>query len=65
MTVTVNGSARELAEGCTVAQLVAAEGVPERGIAVAVDGTVVPRGSWTAVVREGAVVEIVTAVQGG
>ncbi|MGZ4553692.1 MAG: sulfur carrier protein ThiS, partial [Mycobacteriaceae bacterium] len=53
MTVTVNGSARELAKGCTVAQLVAAEGVPERGIAVAVDGTVVPRGSWTAVVREG------------
>lgn len=34
MTVTVNGSARELAKGCTVAQLVAAEGVPERGIAV-------------------------------
>ncbi|MGZ4555979.1 MAG: sulfur carrier protein ThiS [Mycobacteriaceae bacterium] len=65
MTVTVNGSARELAKGCTVAQLVAAEGVPERGIAVAVDGTVVPRGSWTAVVCEGAVVEIVTAVQGG
>lgn len=65
MTVMVNGSARELAEGCTVAELVAAEQLPERGIAVAVDGTVVPRGRWTSMVPAGAVVEIVTAVQGG
>ncbi|WP_127781935.1 sulfur carrier protein ThiS [Rhodococcus sp. X156] len=65
MTVTVNGSARELAAGCTVAELLLAEGAPEKGIAVALNGTVVPRGRWTAEVPAGAVVEIVTAVQGG
>lgn len=65
MTVVVNGSARQLTAGCTVAELVAAEGVPGRGVAVALDGAVVPRGRWAAVVPEDAVVEIVTAVQGG
>lgn len=36
------------------------------GVAVALDGSVVPRTSWSATaVRPGAVVEVVTAVQGG
>lgn len=36
------------------------------GIAVAVDGTVAPRGRWAAMpVRDGAVVEILTAKKGG
>lgn len=36
------------------------------GVAVALDGSVVPRASWSATaVRPGAVVEVVTAVQGG
>ena len=64
-TVVVNGSARELAAGCTVAQLVVAEGVVERGIAVAIDGAVLPRGRWADEVPDGAVVEFVTAVPGG
>lgn len=65
MTVVVNGSARALAAGCTVAELVAAEGAAERGTAVAVDGAMLPRGRWSDEVADGAVVEIVTAVQGG
>ncbi|UGS33941.1 sulfur carrier protein ThiS [Capillimicrobium parvum] len=65
--IRVNGSEREVS-GVTVAALVAELGVPAggRGVAVAVDGEVVPRGAWEATaVPEGAAVEIVTAVQGG
>jgi len=67
MTIVVNGQPREL-DAASVAQLVAELGVPAggRGVAVAVDGEVVPRGRWDDVlVTEGARVEIVTAVQGG
>jgi sulfur carrier protein len=68
MNVSVNGETRELVAGMTVAQLVESfSGAPEgRGLAVAVDGEVVPRGSWdAAALRDGARVEIVVAVQGG
>jgi sulfur carrier protein len=68
MTVSVNGERRDLAAGTTVAQLVSTlPGAPDgRGLAVAVDGEVVPRGSWDAVeLRDRASVEIVVAVQGG
>jgi sulfur carrier protein len=68
MTVSINGEPRELVAGTTVAQLVSSvPGAPEgRGLAVAVDGEVVPRGAWESVaLRDGAHVEIVVAVQGG
>ena len=55
-----------MAAGTTVAGLVADIGLPDRGIAVAVDGFVVPCGKWdTTVLRDDDTVEIVTAVQGG
>ena len=63
----VNGEPRER-DGATIAELLADLGVEDRarGVAVAVDGEVVPRGAWEATaVPEGAAVEIVTAVQGG
>ena len=66
--VVINGERRELPDGATVADLVAAfGGAPDgRGLAVAVDGEVVPRGEWSAVrLPNGAGVEIVVAVQGG
>ena len=66
--VTVNGEARELPEKATVEAAVRAAGVAEaaRGVAVAVDGEVVPRGAWaTTEVREGQQVEVLHAVQGG
>ena len=68
MTVTINGTRREFSEGATVASVVAAlPNAPEgRGVAVAVDGEVVPRGRWADTeLREGANVEVVVAVQGG
>jgi sulfur carrier protein len=41
-------------------------GPPARGLAVAVNGEVVPRSSWTVTaLDDGDAVEILTAVQGG
>lgn len=55
-------------DGATIAELLSDLGVePDaRGVAVAVDGEVVPRGEWCDFkVVSGARVEAVTAVQGG
>jgi sulfur carrier protein len=68
MTIHVNGEARELAPGTTVGALLAALDVPggTRGVAVAVDAEVVPRGAWeTTELDEGARVEVLRAIQGG
>jgi sulfur carrier protein len=65
--VTLNGEPRELREPATVEVAVRAAGAPDgRGVAVALDGEVVPRGQWaTTEVREGQQVEVLRAVQGG
>ncbi|MFD1148838.1 sulfur carrier protein ThiS [Saccharothrix hoggarensis] len=66
MKAKVNGLERELADGATVAAVLALLDAPPSGVAVAVDGEVVPRAAWeTTVVRDGAAVEVLTAVQGG
>lgn len=67
VTVNVNGRERELGEGTTVGALVAqAARDRPRGIAVAIDAEVVPRGEWDErELRDGERVEILTAVQGG
>jgi sulfur carrier protein len=65
-TVWLNDESREVPAGTTVAALMAERGVPERGVAVALDGAVVPRASWATVrLLEGARLEVLTAVQGG
>jgi sulfur carrier protein len=62
----VNGSPRDLTPGTTIAELVATLDAPDRGVAVAIDGEVVPRGAWEATpVPDEARVEVVQAVQGG
>jgi sulfur carrier protein len=63
--VTVNGETVELAENTTVAGLLATRGFPEKGIAVAVDWSVLPRSEWELPLSDGAKIEVVTAVQGG
>jgi sulfur carrier protein len=68
MTVEVNGERVELRDGARIADAVAASGAnPEqRGLAVALDGEVVPRAEWErTAVRTGQSVEVVRAVQGG
>ncbi|SHE77516.1 sulfur carrier protein [Streptoalloteichus hindustanus] len=66
MRVRVNGEDREFAEAATVADVLVAFGTPAAGVAVAMDGDVVPRGVWQSTpLRDGATVEVLTAVQGG
>lgn len=67
-TISLNGAPRELSPGATVAEAVDAIGVTTSrgGLAVAVDGEVVPRGEWgLLVLRDGQRVEVLQAVQGG
>ena len=66
--VIVNGEPRRVPSDVTVEAVVRDTGVvePARGVAVAVDGEVVPRGRWAAVTLEqGQRIEVLHAVQGG
>ena len=66
--IRVNGTPTEGRDGATIADLLADLGIDAgaRGVAVAVDGEVVPRGQWPArAVPSGAQVEALTAMQGG
>lgn len=64
--VLVNGAGRDLADGATVADAVAAVTEQARGVAVAVNGEVVPRADWARTrLRAGDRVEVLTAAQGG
>jgi sulfur carrier protein len=67
MKLIVNGRERELAEGLTLAQILEQFGLTSRhGIAVAVNESVVPRGSLQDYrPRDGDAIEIINAVAGG
>jgi sulfur carrier protein len=63
----VNGEPRERA-GATISELLSELGVEERarGVAVALDGEVIPRAEWgERRVNEGQRVEALSAMQGG
>jgi sulfur carrier protein len=65
--VELNGSRADLEQGATVADAVEATGADsDRGVAVAVDGEVVPRSEWeTTRLEDGQRVEVLRAAQGG
>lgn len=65
MNVKVNDEAVEVDDRTTVSGLLDHLGIPEKGIAVAVDWSVIPRSQWDTVLTDGAKIEVVTAVQGG
>ena len=66
MRLTVNGERRDLTAGSSVAVLVGRLTSAVRGVAVAVNGEVVPRSTWeTASLADGDRVEVLTAAQGG
>lgn len=66
MKVTVNGEPREIPADTSVARLIRQVTDQQTGIAVAVNGEVVPRRGWPATaLADGDQVEVVTAVQGG
>jgi sulfur carrier protein len=66
--ITVNGAEAQLPVGARIADVLDALGVEpgRRGVAIAVDGEVVPRGEWgTTTLGADARIEVVQAVQGG
>ena len=66
--VSVNGKLVSLPDGAVVLDAIEAAGASAdgRGVAVAVDGEVVPRGQWpTTPLEDGHEVEVLHAVQGG
>ena len=68
MTIELNGERVELADAASIADAVkrAGAGDERRGIAVAIDGEVVPRSAWERTsLAEGQKVEVVAAIQGG
>ena len=66
MNVLVNGKPTQLDAGATVEAVLASLDLPDRGVAVAVDAEVVPRGEWPGhELSEGARVEVLRAIQGG
>ena len=68
MIVELNGDRVELADDASVSDAVGAAGADSgrRGVAVAVDGEVVPRNGWDEMrLTEGQTVEVVEATQGG
>ncbi len=68
MRIELNGDPRELAAGSSLVDAVRESGVARggRGVAVALDGEVVPRAEWDSTpLAEGSVVEVLAAVQGG
>ncbi len=66
MKVTVNGQDRSVDDNCSVGDLADSVGVGPSGVAVAVNGEVVPRSSWPATpLHDGDRVELLGAMQGG
>jgi thiazole synthase len=68
MRIELNGELRELPDGARLSDAVRETGAggEARGVAVALDGEVVPRGQWQETeLREGQAVEVLAAIQGG
>jgi len=66
MRVTVNGRDRSFETSVSVDGLVSSLIAARKGVAVAVNGTVVPRSQWTSTaLADGDSVEVLTAAQGG
>lgn len=65
MIVVVNERQVEVGERTTVAALLTSMGFPDRGVAVALDSSLLPRSDWATTLSDGARIEVVTAVQGG
>jgi thiazole synthase len=68
MRIELNGEPRELSAGATLADAVRESGAEAeaRGVAVALEGEVVPRAEWAATpLAEGHSVEVLAAIQGG
>jgi sulfur carrier protein len=64
--MTINGIAVSGYDGLSVSALLLQRGLPMRGVAIAVNGIIVPRSQWEhARVVTGDAIEVVTAAAGG
>jgi len=64
--IIVNGEARHVADDASIADVVDLVSTTRNGVAVALEGDIVPKSEWGAtLVPAGAHVEIVTAAAGG
>lgn len=65
VSVVVNGQPYDFEEPVLVPAILAALGVEDRGVAVAVDSQILPCQQWSEPIVQGSKVEIVQAFQGG
>ena len=66
MQIILNGQARELPEGSTLAQALSSFGFEASEVAVAIDTAFVPRSQYASrVLMEGEQLEVLAPVQGG
>lgn len=66
MEIRVNGQPEEIASPVTVSELIEIRNISDKGVAVAVNDSVVPKSEWTATtIQAGDRIEIVRATQGG
>lgn len=63
--VTVNGRRMHVGGNISIAVLLESLGYPTRGVAVALNQSVLPRSAWQASLSDGARLDVLTAVQGG
>ncbi|MCL4433430.1 MAG: sulfur carrier protein ThiS [Actinobacteria bacterium] len=64
--ITLNGEAVVVEETTSIEDLISVRYPSTTGIAVAIDGTIVPRSKWNATeLPAGGKVEVITAVAGG
>lgn len=66
LTIRLNDKAQPLAAGQSVADLLAAQGVSPQGVAVALNGAVLPRGRWAETrLNDEDELHLFTAIAGG
>ena len=68
MQITLNGENRDVSEAASLVDVLESLKLPAdaRGVAIALEGAVVPRGAWPDVrLQAGQRVEVLTAAQGG
>ncbi|UBH27753.1 sulfur carrier protein ThiS [Aeromonas enteropelogenes] len=66
LTIRLNDKAQPLAAGQSVADLLAAQGINPQGVAVALNGAVLPRGRWPETrLNDGDELHLFTAIAGG
>lgn len=66
LTIRLNDKSQPLAAGQSVADLLAAQGINPQGVAVALNGAVLPRGRWAETrLNGGDELHLFTAIAGG